>query len=531
MAKQQATAIAERMNARTLPHNLDLEKTILASLLMGQDSIAIHKVRQFVTHPLAFFTRDHRIIYLACLDVDDNGDRVDSTGVAEWLSKLNFRVVLDRLQKQQLLMDAQGANTLSPQQMRSLYTYRKEDDAADFGDSALAAIGGYAALMGLAEVFAPSSALERNASLLWDYHLKRRFIQGLTLLSEKAYQTTGNFNSLIDEGSQTLLDLSRMGATTGIEDAGSVIDQTIDKIGEAINNPNTGVKTGYDELDHCLMSLRPGGLYILAARPGAGKTSFALNVVENIVSSGDQGVLFFSLEVEATDLMKKILSARSRVPFEKLETGGIDEGEMDAIMEASKEIRRWSLDLMDIADLTIHQLRSHAKRHQLERKGLMKCIFIDYLQLLSASKGMNEFEKVSEISRTLKILAKDLKLPIVALSQLSREGDKTTGKPREPRLSDLRGSGSIEQDADAVIFLHRVDPDEDTPESRDMKVIVAKNRFGPQASVNMNFQPARQKFVSVPKEAEMGDVADVVRRSDGFVAMNNDDEDDEDVFG
>jgi replicative DNA helicase len=195
------------------------------------------------------------------------------------------------------------------------------------------------------------------------------------------------------------------------------------------------------------------------------------------------------------------------------------------VHDAAQTIRTWPLDIMDIADLTIGQLRSQVKRLQLERQGRLRLIVIDYLQLLNPTRSdMSEYEKVSEISRTLKIIAKECHLPVVALSQLSRESEKGT-KPGEPRLSHLRGSGSIEQDADAVIFLHNEEEGERSSE-RKMKVIIAKNRFGPQASVQMMFYAARQRFVQVrsdegPQQERVGSAAELIQRA----TASGDDED------
>ena len=368
---------------RTLPHNLEIERAILALLLAGNNPIDIQKVRSVIGHPLAFFKRDHRIIFQACLDLDDEGHRVDASSVSELLSRMRFSVTLDRLRQQQQLMLSKELDNMSRQRMRALYRFRKEDEAGDPNDSALAAIGGYATLVDIANEFAPSSALERNAQLVWDYYLKRRYIQQLQDLADEAYMTTDTFVDLVSKGSQVVLELSQQDKQGAIESVDTVVERTIDLIGESFNNPDSGIKTGFYDIDETLMSLRPGGLYILAARPGVGKTSFALNVVENICAheEGD-GVLFFSLEVDATDLVKKIISSRAKVEFKKMEMGSCNEEEYQALTDAGNEISTWNLDLMDIADLTVAQLRSHARRHQMEHQGRMKLIVIGLFAII-----------------------------------------------------------------------------------------------------------------------------------------------------
>jgi replicative DNA helicase len=522
MAEREGRPVAEKQ----LPNNVELERAVLATLLLGSHSTAIHKVRQHLSHPLAFYARNHRIIYLACLDLDDDSQHIDATAVADWLGRLDFRVALDRLRRQQQVLDAQSDGGFSREAYRRLHRLRDEDFTNEHGQSALAAIGDFAALAEIADAFAPVTALERNSQLTWDLFLKRRFIDRLSSLADEAYMTTASFGDLVDQGSQALLDLGGMDSATGIKPVAKVVDDTIDRIGEAMNTGDVGIVTGWEDVDRMLMSLRPGGLYIIAARPGVGKTSFALNLVEHVTSRQDKGVLFFSLEVDATDLVKKLISAYARIGFSKLEMGDLDDAEMAAIHDAAQQLRSWPLDLMDLSDLTVLQLRSHVKRLLLERQGQLGLIVIDYLQLLSSSRAnMSEYEKVSEISRTLKIIAKDCKVPIIALSQLSREGEK--GKERsEPRLAHLRGSGSIEQDADAVVFLHRVDESDESSERR-MKVIVAKNRFGPTDSVPMMFYASRQRFVQMqqdetPDNFEREAVETIMRDSQG---------DDEDLFG
>lgn len=496
---------------RELPHNIELERAILAVLLDGRHALAMAKVRQVLEHPLAFFQRDHRIIYLACLELDDASQRVDAQSAAELLSRYDFRAVMERLKQQQMLFDSDQLDGLGRDRLRALYRRTLEDEAAGYEDSALAAIGGFNAVTDLAMAFAPAAGIERNAALLWDYYCKRRFILRLTALTDKAYRTPENFSQLVDEGGQAVLDLGRQNKSTNVHDITTVVDETLDDIEEQRENPLIGVKTGIADIDTKLMSLRPGGLYILAARPGVGKTSLALKIVANIAGHVEQpsGVLFFSLEVDRKDLVKKLLCAEANIDFKKMEPGEImDPDEMDRVAQAANRFKKWDLALMDVSDLTVHALRSVVKRRMLETNGGLKLVVIDYLQLLSSARSdSNEYEKISEISRVLKVLARELRIPVMALSQMSRDSEKGTGGSREPRLSDLRGSGSIEQDADAVVFIHRVDGNDGSQadEARKIKVIIAKNRFGPTGFANMHFFPAKMRFEMAAFEDQYAD--------------------------
>jgi replicative DNA helicase len=528
----------DEVAGREPPHNLELERAILAVLLDGRHATAMHKARAVIEHPLAFFHRDHRIVYLACLELDDAGHRVDAQSVAELLSRYDFRALVERIKHQQLLLDSDQLDSLGRARLRALYQRSAADEAAGYEDSALAALGGFNTVTDLAGAFAPAAGIDRNIALLWDYYLKRRLIMRLQTLCEKAYRTPDSFPQLIDEGSQAVLDLGRFNRSALVHGIGSVVDETLDDIQAHINNPEVGVKTGIADVDDKLMSLRPGGLYVLAARPGVGKTSLALKIVANIAghSEDKNGVLFFSLEVDRKDLVKKLLSAEASIEFKGLEDGSLDSHEMERLAETAKSFKTWLLDLMDVSDMTVQGLRSIVKRRMLETNGQLKLVVLDYLQLLNSSRtDASEYEKVSEISRVLKVMARELRIPVLALSQMSRESEKGVGSaPRDPRLSDLRGSGSIEQDADAVIFIHRTDTGDGSKndECRHIKVIVAKNRFGPTGFASMNFFPSKMRFeMAAPEPSEDGEESAEAYQQGRRTRRESTPQAEEDLFG
>lgn len=495
-----------------MPHNLELERALLGLLLDGRSAIAMQAVRATIPHPLAFFHRDHRILYVACLDLDDNGHRVDGMAVCELLARYPFQAMIERLRQQQLLFEADQLDGLDRQRLRALLKRGPDENTAQLAESALAAVGGYNAVLSMINAAISPSDMGRNITLLWDYYLKRRLIRRLQALCDKAYRTPAEFPQLLDEGNQAVLELNKLNRVATVHAVTDVVDQTLHRITEQNAHPEQLVRTGFDRIDKMLVALRPGGLYVLAARPGVGKTSMALKIVSHIAGAGDaehrHGVLFFSLEVDRVDLLKKLLAAESGVDFSKLDTGSVDAEEMALVEQAGNACRSWALHLMDVADLTVHALRSVVKRHQLETQGALKLVVVDYLQLLRSTKSeATEYERISEISRILKLMAMDLHLPVMALSQMSREGEKgASSQPREPRLSDLRGSGSIEQDADAVLFMHRIDGGEGSQdEVRRLKLIVAKNRFGQTGSMPIDFYPGRLRFVPREHEEAMDD--------------------------
>ncbi len=509
---------------RELPHNLELERAVLAAVLDGRSVVAMQKVRPVVDHPLAFFSRDHRIVYLACLELDDHNQPTDLGAVAELLSRYRFQAVIDKLKQQLMLFEADELDGLGKLRLRDLYRQLDADRTDTYEDSALAALGGYASLGDLLQVHGVVSSLDRNVLLLKDYYLKRKLITRLTRVVDKAYRTPDDFGKLIEESSTISLELGRHNQVAQVFGVDAVVDETLDWINDRANHPDTGLKTGIVDLDRKLMALRPGGLYVLAARPGVGKTSFALKIVSEICSRPEAAAraLFVSLEVDKVDLLKKLISAEGGLEFSKIEEGRLDQGEMERLAGTLDRIRNWRLDLMDISDLTVQGLRSVVKRRKLELNGQLDLVVLDYLQLLNSSRpDMSEYEKVSEISRVLKVLAREMKIPVLALSQMSRDSEKGAGMvSRAPKLSDLRGSGSIEQDADAVIFMHRVDAGDgqkneggDEDAARKIQVTIAKNRFGPQGLVNMLFFPAKMKFEVAAPDAWKDDAAEPEERA------------------
>jgi replicative DNA helicase len=512
---------------RELPHAVELERAVLAALLDGGSAAAVHLVREQLNHPLVFFERNHRLLFQAILDLDDDGERIDATVVADRLHRSDFQVSLERLRRQQALLEAEQLDNMGRDRLRALYRFRPEDAASGYDQSALAAVGGYAWLAEISGAFAGFTGLGRNAALVRDYYLKRRLIQRLTAIGDQAHRTTEPFDTLVDGASQVVLELSRMGATASVHSLGEVLDETLVAITESAGAEDRALRAGIPPLDR-MLTLRPGGLYVLAARPGVGKTSFALSVVQNIAQAlPGEHILFFSLEVDRIDLVKKLLSSSSNIDFGKIEKGNLSPEEHQALADAATAMRDQHIDLMDVSDLTVQGMRSVVKRHMLQTEQKLRLVVLDYLQLLGASRpDMSEYEKVSEISRTLKILARELRLPIVALSQMSRESERGATKPREPRLADLRGSGSVEQDADAVVFLHRMDEGEDArirDDGRDVKVIVAKNRFGENGSFLMKFFPARQRFLPAAESRE-GETVEALPPSGTYGSAPSEDE-------
>ncbi|HAT11739.1 MAG TPA: hypothetical protein DCS97_14355 [Planctomycetes bacterium] len=512
MVSPRSSTASAANDGREPPHSVELERAILSVIAKGAHAVAMQQVRPLASHPLLFWNRDHRVIWLACLDIDDlamDGKRasvvLDATALVEHLGRLRFSVALERIRQLQLAAETEDLDNAARQRLRQFWRLEDRDRTASAGDSALAAIGGAQVIYALADAPGSFASLLSNGQLLRELYLKRRFISQLGAIIDESYLTTDHFGELVDRAGQTVMHLGGKNANATVHDMSTAAQETLDLIHHRINNPDRGVATGLRDIDEKLGALRPGGLYVLAARPGVGKTSLALRMVQSIVtnSANPQLVLFFSLEVSNVDLAKKLIAAYGQLPFSDLDTGKLSDELLPKLEQCIHDLKTWPLEISENLNLTVHKLRSVVKRRMLESKGKLKLVVIDYLQLLHATNpGQEEYAKISEITRVLKMVALELKIPVLALSQMSRDSEKGTA-PREPRLSDLRGSGSIEQDADAVIFIHRMDgEDGDGPDAyRNIKIRVAKNRFGPTGDMLMRFYPTRLTFEAAAPEA------------------------------
>ena len=279
------------------------------------------------------------------------------------------------------------------------------------------------------------------------------------------------------------------------------------ELGEACQNPesNLGVATGYKMIDTSLQGMRPGQMIVIGARPGVGKTSFALNLATNAAAHG-ASVAFFSLEMSKTEIAQRLLSAQARIPLSAIRGASIKDDQWNTIIDAINDLSNLDIMIDDTPGTTVTEIRAKARRMLKDKENAL--VMVDYLQLLSPPSGGHRADsratEVSEMSRGIKIMAKDLECPVIALSQLNR--NVTDRKGQRPQLSDLRESGSIEQDADVVILLDRsmTEEEADRPDRPDMNVtdfIIAKNRSGPLNIVPLVFLPGSTKFVEMSRES------------------------------
>ncbi len=447
---------------RIPPHNEEAERGVLGALLI--DPHRIPDVAELLREE-DFFAKKHGQIYAALEALNDRGEPVDLITVGE------------RLQ----------------------------------GAGALQAVGGRAYLMQLAAGVTNSAHVMHHARLVSETGTLRRLIQEANGIIENAYSTRPDgeaVTNLVDESENAIFRISQgksggevMTMATAIEETFKRIDSTAGRSGL------TGVPSGFYDLDDLTCGFAGGQLIILAARPAMGKTAFALNIMENAAFSrmddvdGPPVVLFFSLEMGAQSIVSRMLCAHARVDAHKLKTGNIPADDYSELARAAGELRECRLFIDDTPGLSVMAMRSRARRVKQQNKAL-NLIVVDYLQLMTMPKAESRQLEISAISRSLKELARELDVPVIALSQLSRAVESREDK--KPQLSDLRESGSIEQDADTVMMLYRPEYYEPTDENRGVaELVVAKQRNGPTGTVSLQFRGSIMRFENrVPSVAE-----------------------------
>lgn len=361
-------------------------------------------------------------------------------------------------------------------------------------------IGGVAYLMQLTNKVASAANIEFHARIIAQKYIQRELIHVSTNIIKDAYEDSKDVLDLLDEAERGLYDITDQNLNTGYESLSSLAVKARKEI-EAVSQKGsemTGVTTGFSELDKMTNGWQPSDLIIVAARPGMGKTAFTLSLAKNAATSG-KAVAFFSLEMANVQLVQRLISMESEINSKKLRNGQLDEMEWKRLHDGVEKLANVPIFIDDTPGINIFELRAKCRR--LKQNHDISMIIIDYLQLMSGApndKRGNREQEISSISRALKGLAKELHVPVIALSQLSRAVESRGGEKR-PQLSDLRESGAIEQDADIVTFIYRpgyygVD-DGDPGVPNDLtEIILAKHRNGGLGTVNLRFVPHFVKF-------------------------------------
>lgn len=436
--------MAENMNV--LPHDLLAEQAVLGSIFLDPDKI--HIASEYLTKD-SFFKLSHGMVFNIMQELSDKGDPIDPVSVKSAL-----------------------------------------DSIGQFEQ-----IGGMPFLASLINAVPTSAHIEHYSKVVAEKSRARKVIEDLSHSISSVYDGQKDLNEILSQTEQNLSTISNeqkkgfRPIIDVIDSTQSILDERSQKVGDV-----TGTSTGFTDFDQITTGLHEDNLIIIAARPAMGKTAFALNIAQNVAKNSDKAVAIFSLEMGAESLVERMLSAEGLIPSYHVRTGNLTESEWRRMISAQERLARGKIFIDDTAGVKISEIRSKAKRLAQENDGL-GLIVIDYLQLIEGRGRENRQQEVSEISRQLKILAKELKVPVIALSQLSRGVDQRNDK--RPILSDLRESGSIEQDADIVAFLYReayYKRDEQEEPDNVTELILEKNRHGSLGTAQLFFLKEYAKF-------------------------------------
>lgn len=358
-------------------------------------------------------------------------------------------------------------------------------------------VGGIEYILSLPNLVATAANIEYHANIVAEKALARNLITTCTDLTAAAYDGEKEPEDLLDDAERRILQLSENKNRGDFSPVGAVVEETLDKITKLYENKAglTGLPTGFRDLDRMTSGLQPSDLILVAARPSMGKTAFTLNIAQNVGVRQHKTVAFFSLEMSQEQLVQRILCQISHIDSQKLRTGQLNsDEEWTRLTDACDKLYQAPIYIDDTPGISVAEMRSKARRLKSEHG--LDLIVVDYLQLMQGRNAESRQQEISEISRSLKALARELKVPLIALSQLSRSVESRQDK--RPMLSDLRESGALEQDADIVSFLYREDYyDKETENQHITEVILAKHRNGPVGSIKLYFKGEYTLFLNL----------------------------------
>ena len=451
----------ETSELRVQPQDLIAEQSVLGSVFISPEKLIA--VREYID-PEDFYKYAHRVIFKAMISLSDQNDAIDATTV---------RAILDNQ-----------------------------------GD--LQNIGGISYLVELVNSVPTSANAEYYAKIVAEKAMLRRIISRLTEAVNQAYEGAINSEDIISGAEKALIDVNERSNRSGFRKISDVLAVNYENLEVRSQQTTdvTGLATGFRDLDKITTGLHPDQLIILAARPAVGKTAFVLNIAQNVGTKMNRPVAIFSLEMGAESLVDRMLASEGMVDAHNLRTGQLTEQDWQNITLAQGTLADAPIYIDDTPGIKVTEIRARARKLDQELEEGLGLIVIDYLQLITGTRPENRQQEVSDISRQLKILAKELGVPVIALSQLSRGVEQRQDK--RPVLSDIRESGSIEQDADIVAFLYRDDyydrgdKDEGQEQLVDntIDVILEKNRAGARGTVKLMFQKEYNKFSSIAQFEE-----------------------------
>jgi len=430
---------------RTLPHNLEAERSVLGAILLRND--IINQAVEFVRAE-DFFRDAHRIIFDKMVQLSEHGVAIDLVTLREELTR----------------------------------------------SGQLDAVGGPAYITSLIDGLPRATNIEHYAVIVKEKATRRSLIFAANKILTQAYTAEEEAAQLVDQAERSVFEIADSGLRSGFVSLSQLVQQgfqTIEKLQEH-KGLVTGVPTGFDQLDEMTSGLQPSDLVIVAARPSMGKTSFTLNIAQHVGTKTDMTVGFFSLEMSKEQLFMRLLTSEARIDAHRFKSGYLGDQDYARLTTALATLDQAKVFIDDTAGIGVLEMRAKARRLKAEHG--LHLIVIDYIQLMQASgRSENRQQELATISRSLKALAKELHVPIIALSQLSRAPDARAD--HRPQLSDLRESGALEQDADVVLFIYREEQYERNDETEGVaEIIIGKQRNGPTGSVKLAFVKEHTRF-------------------------------------
>ncbi|RDW16771.1 replicative DNA helicase [Oceanobacillus chungangensis] len=450
--------MSQSWNDRTPPHNLEAEQSVIGAIFLEPSAFS---TASEILLPEDFYRAGHQRIFAAMLKLSDLGEPIDIVTVTSYLNDV------------------------------------KQIDE----------VGGVIYLTQVAESVPTAANIEYYCKIVEEKSVLRRLIRTATDIVTSSFEKEDEIEDVLNDAEKNILEVSgrkNSGAFKNIKDVLIDVYDNIEQLHQQSGDV-TGVPTGFRDLDRITSGFQPNDLIIIAARPSVGKTAFALNIAQNVAVNTDQNVAIFSLEMGADQLVQRMLCAEGNIDAQRLRNGQLTADDWSKLTMAMGSLSNGGIYIDDSPGIRVTEIRSKCRR--LKQEHGLGMILIDYLQLIqgSANSKENRQQEVSEISRALKGLARELKVPLIALSQLSRGVESRQDK--RPMMSDIRESGSIEQDADIVGFLYRDDYyDKETEKQNIIEIIISKQRNGPTGTVELAFVKEYNKFVDLDHRYEDSDI-------------------------
>ncbi len=447
--------ISGKLLGRIPPQNLEAEQSILGAMLIDKEVIP---VVMEVLKGQDFYKESHKTIYETILDLFDIGEPADLVTVSDRLSQ----------------------------------------------SEALDAVGGIEYLTDIAMAVPTTANAKYYATIVWEKSMLRKLIKGASDIVNMGYEANDEVSYIMDRAEKTIFDVLQERSSRGFHHIKDVLLETFDKLEQLYNSKGiiTGVPSGFSDLDYKTSGFHDSDLILIAARPAMGKTALALNMAQYAALHARVPVAIFNLEMSRDQLVNRMLASEVMIDSQKMRTGKLDDEDWTKIAQALGPLSQANIYIDDTAGLSVMEIRAKCRRLKLEKN--IGLVVIDYLQLMQGrGRSENRQQEISEISRSLKIMAKELNIPVVALSQLSRAPEARSD--HRPMLSDLRESGAIEQDADIVMFLYRDDYyNPETEKQNIAEVIIAKHRNGSTGAIELRWFGEYTKFANLSKDSYDG---------------------------